>query len=116
MPHEFGYTNSCPHCGFVYPDNPYAVTAGPPLTKELYTEWKNETDSIITKGKSALESQKIVVDRSTFENVLDAAHTRFHVSTPERVQPLTGTGLLAKIASLALSVPIPYRAALFLPT
>lgn len=100
LPHEFGYTNSCPHCGFVYPDNPYAVTAGPPLTKELYTEWKNETDSIITKGKSALESQKIVVDRSTFENVLDAAHTRFHVSTPERVQPLTGTGLLAKIASL----------------
>jgi hypothetical protein len=100
LPHEPGYTNICPHCGFTFPDNPYMISPGPPLTKDLFKEWQSEMDSIITKGKSALESQKIVVDRGTFENVLDAAHTRFHVDMPERVQPVTGTALLSKIAAL----------------
>ena len=100
LPHEPGYTNNCPHCGFTFPDNPYMISPGPPLTKELYKEWHSEMESIITKGKSALESQKIIVDRGTFENVLDAAHTKFHVNMPERVQPATGTALLAKIAAV----------------
>jgi hypothetical protein len=100
LPHEPGYTNNCPHCGFTFPDNPYMISPGPPLTKDLFKEWQSEMDSIITKGKSALESQKVIVDRGTFENVLDAAHTKFHVNMPERVQPTTGTALLAKIAAV----------------
>jgi len=96
LPHEPGYTNTCAHCGFVFPENPYTVSAGPPLIKELLKEWQTEMDSIITKGKSALESQKVVVDRSTFETVLDATHKRFHVDMPKYAAPATGTTLLSK--------------------
>jgi hypothetical protein len=97
LPHEPGYTNICAHCGFVFPENPYIVSAGPPLTKDLFKEWQTETDAIITKGKSALESQKVVVDRGTFEMILDTAHRRFRVEIPKQKVPATGTALLAKL-------------------
>ena len=100
LPHEPGYTNTCPHCGFVFPDDPYTINPNPPLMKDLFKEWQTEMDGIITKGRAALESQKVVVNRSTFENVLDAAHTKFHVDMPERVQPATGTTLIARIGRL----------------
>ena len=107
FPHEPGYTNTCPHCGFVFPDNPYTETPAPPLTKDLFKEWKTETDAIIMKGKSALESQKVVIDRATFDDVLDAAHTNYHVSMPERIEPATGSALLGR---LALMEPTPFEA------
>ena len=97
LPHEPGYTNRCLHCGFVFPDDPYGITPSPPFSKDLFKEWQTEVDSIITKGKSALESQRVVVDRSTFENVLDAAHNKFHVDLPEIKQPLTGVALLTRL-------------------
>ncbi len=97
LPHEPGYTNKCLHCGFVFPDDPYGITPAPPFSKDLYKEWQAEVDGIITKGKSALESQRVVVDRSTFENVLDAAHNKFHVDLPEIRQPLTGIALLTRL-------------------
>jgi len=100
LPHEPGYTNTCLHCGFVFPEDPYTEPPAPPLSNDLYKEWQTEVDGIIMKGKSALESQKVIVDRGTFENILDAAHTRFHVDMPERRQPVTGTALLAKIGRL----------------
>jgi hypothetical protein len=100
LPHEPGYTNTCPHCGFVFPEDPYTETPSPPLNKDLFKEWQTEVESIITKGRSALESQKVIVDRGTFENVLDAAHIKFHVDMPERKQPVTGTALLATIVKL----------------
>jgi len=100
LPHEPGYTNTCPHCGFVFPDDPYSVTPNPPLAKDLYKEWQAEVEGIITKGRSALESQRVVVDRGTFENVLDAAHTKYHVDMPTMVKPVTGTALLAGLARL----------------
>jgi hypothetical protein len=100
LPHEPGYTNTCPHCGFVFSEDPYIESPAPPLSKDLFKEWQTEVESIITKGKSALESQKVLVDRSTFENVLDAAHLKFHVDMPERKQPLTGVALMAQIARL----------------
>lgn len=97
LPHEPGYTNKCLHCGFVFPDDPYGMAPNPPFSKDLYEEWKTEMDGIITKGKSALESQRVVVDRSTFDNVLDAAHNNFRVELPEVKQPLTGTALLTRL-------------------
>ena len=97
LPHEPGYTNKCLHCGFVFPDDPYGVSPNPPLSKDLYKEWQTEVEGIITKGKSALETQRVVVDRSTFENVLDAAHNKFHVELPEVKQPLTGVALLTRL-------------------
>lgn len=100
LPHEPGYTNTCAHCGFVFPEDPYSITPTPPLTKDLYKEWQVEVEGIITKGKSALESQRIVVDRGTFENVLDAAHTKYHITVPISQKPVTGTALLAGLARL----------------
>lgn len=100
LPHEPGYTNTCAHCGFVFPDDPYTVTPTPPLSKDLYKEWVAEVEGIITKGKSALESQRILVDRGTFNNVLDAAHTKYHVDMPIAEKPVTGTALLAGLARL----------------
>jgi len=100
LPHEPGYTNTCPHCGFVFPDDPYAVTPNPPLSKDLYKDWQAEVDGIITKGRSALETQRVVVDRGTFENVLDAAHTKYHVEMPTTEKPVTGTALLAGLTRL----------------
>ena len=100
LPHEPGYTNKCLHCGFIFPDDPYGITPAPPFSKELFKEWQTEVDGIITKGKSALESQRVAVDRSTFENVLDAAHTKFHVDMPEIKQPLTGIALLTRLLRL----------------
>jgi hypothetical protein len=100
LPHEPGYTNTCPHCGFVFPDDPYMETPNPPLNKDLYKEWQTEMESIITKGKSALEAQKVIVDRSTFENILDATHVRYKVAMPERRQPVSGIGILVNLGRL----------------
>jgi hypothetical protein len=100
LPHEPGYTNTCHHCGFVFPDDPYSVSPNPPLAKDLYKEWQSEVDAIITKGRSALESQRVVVDRGTFENVLDAAHTKYHVDMPVLEKPVVGTAVLAGLARL----------------
>jgi len=109
LPHEPGYTNTCAHCGFVFPENPYIVSPAPPLIKELFKEWQTEMDSIIIKGKSALESQKVLVDRSTFEMVLDTTHKRFHVDMPKYVQPATGTALLSRFLE-----PEPFEGCLIL--
>jgi hypothetical protein len=100
LPHEPGYTNMCPHCGFTFPENPYTVSAGPPLTKDGFKEWQTEMEGMITNGKSALESQKVIVDKGSFEDVLDAAHRRFHVFVPEAEKPTTGTALLGQLAKL----------------
>ena len=107
LPHEPGYTNACSHCGFVFPDNPYTELPAPPLNKELFASWKTESDAIIMKGKSALDTQKVVIDRDTFNEVLDAAHTKFHVDMPERVEPATGSTLLGKLARME---PTPFEA------
>ena len=100
LPHEPEFTNNCPHCAFVFPENPYITLAGPPLTNDLYKEWRADMDAIITKGKSALESQKVIINRGTFENVLDAAHKRFRVEVPAIQKPENGTALLTRIARL----------------
>jgi hypothetical protein len=100
LPHEFGYTHTCIHCGFVFPENPYTVHAAPPLSNILYKEWKSEMDSIITKGKTALDSQRIVVNKGTFENILDATHTKFHIELPKSVKPISGTAILGKLMKL----------------
>ncbi|NBV77664.1 hypothetical protein EBR66_05890 [bacterium] len=100
LPHESGYTNTCIHCGFVFPENPYTVNAAPPLSTGLYKEWKSEMDAIITKGKTALDSQRVVVNKGTFENILDATHTRFHIELPKSIKPISGTAIFGKLMKL----------------
>lgn len=100
LPHEPGFTNQCPHCGFVFPENPYIVPPGQPMNKDLSKEWRAELDGLVLKGKTALESQQIKVDKSSFEDVLDASHRRFLVDIPERRPPPLGMALLQKLAEL----------------
>jgi hypothetical protein len=100
LPHEPGYTNQCPHCGFVFPENPFLVAPGQPMNKDLSKEWRAELDSQILKGKTALESQRIKFDKASFEDVLDASHRAFTVTVPERRVPTLGMSLLQKLAEM----------------
>ena len=99
LPHEPGYTNTCANCGFVFPDNPYTPTPFPPISADSKTQkeqtkaYLEEVDAIITKGKVALESQRIPITPSTFEEVLDASHRAFHVDPPKRKEPIAGMRL-----------------------
>jgi hypothetical protein len=100
LPHEPGYTHKCMSCGFAFPEDPYCETPAPPLIKDLYKEWKEEMDGIILKGKSALESQKVIVTKESFQEILDATHTNFRVSPITIEKPLAGTALLNRLLQI----------------
>ena len=100
LPHEPGYTHKCIHCGFVFPEDPYMESAAPPLIKDLYKEWQMETEAIITKGKAALEAQKITVTKESFQDVLDTSHRRFHVEPYEQKKPVAGIALLRTLLAI----------------
>jgi hypothetical protein len=100
FPHEPGYTHKCLNCGFVFPDDPYMETAAPPLIKELYKEWEAETNSIITKGKSALESQQVIITKETFQDILDTSHKNFRVDPYETRKPVAGIPLLRRLLQI----------------
>lgn len=100
LPHEPGYTHKCMYCGFVFPDDPYGDTPAPPLIKDLYKEWKSEMDGIITKGKSALEAQRVAVNKDTFQDILDTTHTKFRVTVADPKQPLAGGKLFERLATI----------------
>ena len=40
LPHEPGYTNQCPYCGFVFPQNPYTPQPIAPHDKAGQKEWE----------------------------------------------------------------------------
>jgi hypothetical protein len=100
LPHEPGYTHECAWCGFKFSDDPYGDTPAPPLVKDLYNEWKAEMDNIIFKGKADLESQKVVVTKETFQDILDTTHSRFRVNPIEVKKPLAGMQLLSRLMNL----------------
>lgn len=102
LPHEPGYTHKCVWCGFVFSDDPYSETPAPPLVKDLFKEWKSEMDSIILKGKADLESQKVVVTKETFQNILDTTHMRFRVSPIVIEKPLAGMALFNRLLRLEI--------------
>lgn len=107
MPHEPGYTNTCVHCGFVFPDNPYEVTSFPPIgSKELMKTYVEEIEAIVTKGKVALQTQGITVNDDTFETVLDATHRAFKVVPYQTERPLAGMRLLEMLSKMD---PEPYE-------
>jgi hypothetical protein len=94
LPHEFGYTNICTNCGFVSPENPYAVMPFPPIgSKDLLKSYTEEIESIVTKGKVALQTQKVKIDSSSFETILDEMHRAFKVVPPVPVRPPAGMTL-----------------------
>ena len=110
LPHEIGYTHKCVHCGFVFPEDPYTPNPGPPISadaatgKAMMKEWQAEIDSIVGRGKAALEAQRVTVTRATFEEVLDASHRAYRVEQEERTVPLAGMKILQKL--LAFKVPL----------
>ena len=97
LPHEPGYTHRCGSCGFAFPEDPYMESPAPPLVKDLYKEWQAEVEGIILKGKSALESQKVVVTKETFQDVLDTTHTRFRVTPVTVESPVAGMAVLNRL-------------------
>ena len=100
LPHEAGYTRKCIHCGFIFSDDPYTESPAPPLVKDLYKEWQAEMDAMITNGKSALDTQKVRVDKDTFQDVLDTSHRRFHVDPYEPEKPVAGIALLRTLLAI----------------
>jgi hypothetical protein len=102
LPHEPGYTNKCPHCGFVFPQSLYTPLPAAPTSKDLFEEWHKEMEAIVTRGKAALETQKVPVNPGTFEDLLDTTHTLYKVEMPERAPPVAGMALLARFQDLTL--------------
>ena len=101
LPHEPGYTNVCASCGFVFPENPYAVMPFPPIgSKELAKEYAEEIESIVSKGKVALQTQGIKTSATTFESVLDATHRAFKVVPYQAVRPAAGMKLFEQFRTM----------------
>jgi hypothetical protein len=106
LPHEPGYTNECAHCGFVFPENPFIPLPRQPFNadkateKEMLKEWRSEVEGVILKGKVALETQGVALNRDTFQGVLDESHRRYKVEIPKRKEPTMGVELLLKLGRL----------------
>jgi hypothetical protein len=102
LPHEPGYTNTCSHCGFVFPESPYVPRIFPPITsntKDLKTYFE-DVEAVITKGKIALETQGVSITKQTFEEILDATHTAFKVPPYIKKMPLAGMKLIEMLRRL----------------
>lgn len=106
LPHEPGYTNTCPHCGFTFPENPYTPRPFPPISadsktqREMMKVYTEEVDAIVTKGKVALETQRVEVNQRTFEELVDTTHMRFAVEPPVRKIPEAGMRLFDRLRTL----------------
>jgi hypothetical protein len=100
LPHEPGYTNICSHCGFVFPESPYTESPAPPQGKDLFKDWQAEIDGILTKGKTALDTQNVAINRTTFNDVLDATHRAFIIPKVAPVAPKSGIELFMRLANL----------------
>jgi hypothetical protein len=71
------------------------------MTAELAKDYKADMDLILSAGKKELEAQKVVINRDTFNDVLDTIHNNFLVKMPERVQPSAGISLLQRFADMS---------------
>ena len=106
LPHAPGYTNTCAFCGFTFPESPYTPRPFPPMSsdsktqKELMKTYQEEVDAIVTKGKVALETQKVEVNQRTFEELLDTTHTQYAVEPPKRKVPEAGMKLFETLRKL----------------
>lgn len=68
--------------------------------KELMKTYQEEVDAIVTKGKVALETQKVEVNQRTFEELLDTTHTQYAVEPPKRTIPEAGMKLFETLRKL----------------
>lgn len=106
LPHEPGYDKKCPHCGLQLSDNPFLIAPSPPLSsdktvaKEMMKDWQKEMDGLILKGKGDLDAQRIVVNKQTFEDVLDATHLAYRIEKKDPPEILSSMELLSELARM----------------
>lgn len=100
LPHEPGYTNTCVHCGFVFPDSPYVPRVFPPINPKDMKTYLEDVEAVITKGKVALETQGVSITKQSFDEILDATHTAFKVQPFVKKVPLAGMNLFDKLRRL----------------
>jgi hypothetical protein len=55
---------------------------------------------MITKGKSALETQQVIVTKETFQDILDTSHKNFNVEPYEVKKPVAGIPLLKRLLQI----------------
>jgi hypothetical protein len=60
----------------------------------LLKAYIEEVESIVTKGKVALETQRVDVNERTFAALVDTTHQRFRVEPPKREMPEAGMKLV----------------------
>lgn len=80
LPHEPGYDNLCPHCGFQFPRSSETLTS--------------------EEGITALQSQSVDTSRDRFQELLDETHNRYSVSAITSVTLLSGLDLLVNLRNL----------------
>lgn len=85
LPHEAGYDNLCPHCGFKFPASQDVISA--------------------EEGLAALESQNVDTSRQRFQELLDESHNKYSVKPTPSVELTTGLTLLSKLRSME---PMPF--------
>jgi len=100
LPHVFGYTNTCAHCGFRSTENPYAPRIFPPISADSMKNYEKEVAEIVAKGKVDLDTQNIDVNSRTFEAILDASHRAFRVTPYAQKKPLAGMELFERLRAL----------------
>ena len=66
LPHEMGYNLACPHCGFIFPEDP-----------RLPAE---DAEQKKVAEQNALQAQGIIINRESFADLLDNVHKRYRVS------------------------------------
>jgi len=100
LPHVFGYTNTCAHCGFRSTENPYAARIFPPISAESMKNYEKDVAEIVAKGKVDLDTQNVDVNSRTFEAILDATHMAFRVTPYVQKKPLAGMELFERLRML----------------
>ena len=80
LPHEPGFDNLCPHCGFKFPAAPETLTP--------------------EEGLTALQSQNVDTSRDRFQDLLDESHNKYSVKPNKPIELVTGVSLLEKLRAL----------------
>jgi len=87
LPHEMGYNLTCPHCNFVFPED----SRLPPDDKEQKQ----------VAEQNALQQQGIIVNRDSFNDLLDAVHKRYKFTVDTtRKRPLVGVDFIESFLAI----------------
>lgn len=80
LPHEPGFDNLCPHCGFRFPASQDVLS--------------------LEEGFAALQSQNVDTSRERFQDLLDESHNKYAVKPTAQVTLTTGLTLLSQLRAM----------------